>query len=237
MRSQLFLREVCPYSTMSSDRRQVASHRRRRGWNCYGWIISVAVASQIVLLAKSFSPPASAPFSLQRRRLPVVQISCPPRRDRSNCKFALGAPASRFDPVDVHGGDDSTSAGEQQISWDLVPKDTPAHEHMSKKDQVILALVSVGSILGLTGLIAFSGPGAWRYFLAGGICAAASHAIPVPIDVVKTRMQVDPKLADLHFEATDRLSRRRPRLFVGGSRAHYGDGDGWKTMNTSCCCC
>jgi hypothetical protein len=205
VRSQLLLlRELYPCSTMLSDRRQEARHRRRKGWNCYRWIISVAIASQIVLLAKSFSPQASAPFSLQRRRLPSVQrISCPHSRNRSNCNFSLGAPASRLDPVDLHGGDDSISAGEQRVIWNLVQKDTPAQEHMSRKDRILLGLVPVGTILVYTGLVTFSGPGAWRYYLAGGICAAASHSIPVPIDVVKTRIQVDPKLADLHFmEAT-----------------------------------
>jgi hypothetical protein len=204
MRSQLFLRELYPCSTMSSDRRQDGTRRRRRGWNCYRWIISVAIASQIVLLARSFSPQASAPFSLHRRRLPGVQRNpCQHRRNRYNCNFALGVPASRLDPVDIHGGDDSISAGEQQVSWNLVQKDTPAHEHMSRKYQILLGLAPVGSILAFTGLVKLSGPGAWRYYLAGGICAAASHAFPVPIDVVKTRIQVDPKLADLHFmEAT-----------------------------------
>jgi hypothetical protein len=205
MRSQLLLRELYPCSTMSSDRRQDGTRRRRRAWNCHRWIISVAIASQIVLLAKSFSPQqASAPFSLQRRRLPGVQRNpCQHRRNRSNCNFALGVPASRLDPVDIHGGDDSISDGEQGVIWNLVQKDTPAHEHMSRKDQILLGLAPVGSILAFTGLVTLSGPGAWRYYLAGGICAAASHAIPVPIDVVKTRIQVDPNLADLHFlEAT-----------------------------------
>jgi hypothetical protein len=32
-----------------------------------------------------------------------------------------------------------------------------------------------------------SSPGSWRYFLAGGLCAASSHALPTPIDVVKVR--------------------------------------------------
>jgi solute carrier family 25 (mitochondrial phosphate transporter), member 3 len=32
-----------------------------------------------------------------------------------------------------------------------------------------------------------------RFFLAGGICAAFSHGITTPIDVVKTRQQVDPR--------------------------------------------
>lgn len=33
----------------------------------------------------------------------------------------------------------------------------------------------------------------WRYFVAGGICAACSHGITTPIDVVKTKMQTSPE--------------------------------------------
>jgi solute carrier family 25 (mitochondrial phosphate transporter), member 3 len=33
----------------------------------------------------------------------------------------------------------------------------------------------------------------YRYFVAGGICAACSHGITTPIDVVKTKMQADPQ--------------------------------------------
>ena len=32
-----------------------------------------------------------------------------------------------------------------------------------------------------------------RYFAAGGISAAASHGITTPVDVVKTKMQINPK--------------------------------------------
>jgi len=48
-------------------------------------------------------------------------------------------------------------------------------------------------------IILKSSPGSWRFFLAGGLCAAISHTIPTPIDVVKTRKQVDPRLVDQSF--------------------------------------
>jgi hypothetical protein len=34
----------------------------------------------------------------------------------------------------------------------------------------------------------------YRYFIAGGTCAAFSHGITTPIDVVKTRIQSDSKV-------------------------------------------
>lgn len=49
-----------------------------------------------------------------------------------------------------------------------------------------------------------SSPGSWRFFLAGGLCAAISHTIPTPVDVVKTRKQVDPTLTDKSFLETGR---------------------------------
>jgi len=36
----------------------------------------------------------------------------------------------------------------------------------------------------------------YRYFVAGGTCAAFSHGITTPIDVVKTKLQADPKKYD-----------------------------------------
>jgi len=34
----------------------------------------------------------------------------------------------------------------------------------------------------------------YRYFVAGGVCAATSHGITTPIDVVKTKMQAQPEV-------------------------------------------
>lgn len=37
----------------------------------------------------------------------------------------------------------------------------------------------------------------YRFFVAGGTCAAISHGITTPIDVVKTRIQANPKVSEL----------------------------------------
>lgn len=34
----------------------------------------------------------------------------------------------------------------------------------------------------------------YRFFVAGGTCAAISHGITTPIDVVKTRIQAQPEV-------------------------------------------
>jgi len=50
---------------------------------------------------------------------------------------------------------------------------------------------SSGQLLKIRG--GSSGDGVdWRYFVAGGLCAATSHGITTPIDVIKTRMQQMP---------------------------------------------
>ena len=37
-----------------------------------------------------------------------------------------------------------------------------------------------------------------RYFVAGGTCAAISHGITTPIDVVKTKIQAKPKVRTMY---------------------------------------
>jgi solute carrier family 25 phosphate transporter 3 len=36
----------------------------------------------------------------------------------------------------------------------------------------------------------------YRYFVAGGTCAAISHGITTPIDVVKTKIQANPTVSE-----------------------------------------
>jgi hypothetical protein len=56
---------------------------------------------------------------------------------------------------------------------------------ISPKDRALLVAMSAAVVAAFAALLSVSGVGAWRYFLAGGICAATSHAITTPIDVVK----------------------------------------------------
>mmetsp|Transcript_25283 Transcript_25283/g.50345 ORF Transcript_25283/g.50345 Transcript_25283/m.50345 type:complete len:387 (+) Transcript_25283:144-1304(+) len=51
------------------------------------------------------------------------------------------------------------------------------------------ALAALGATFAV--LVRLSGAGLWRYYLAGGACACLSHALTTPIDVIKTRQQVD----------------------------------------------
>ena len=74
-----------------------------------------------------------------------------------------------------------------------------AHDSITARDLATMGAFVVAVTVALAGLVSVSGPGGWKYYLAGGLCAAASHVIPVPIDVVKTRKQVDPALARQTF--------------------------------------
>jgi solute carrier family 25 phosphate transporter 3 len=59
----------------------------------------------------------------------------------------------------------------------------------------------------------------YRYFLSGGLCAAASHGVTTPIDVVKTRIQAEPDVfkGDNLFESTKIiLERDGPQALLGG---------------------
>ena len=56
------------------------------------------------------------------------------------------------------------------------------------KNKIKVASAVTALFVAFSTLIACSGKGAWRYYLAGGICAAISHAITTPVDVIKVRI-------------------------------------------------
>ena len=58
----------------------------------------------------------------------------------------------------------------------------------------------------------------YRYFVAGGTCAAFSHGITTPIDVVKTKLQADPKVRNYACFVGEKEKRRSRELMI-----HEGD--------------
>ncbi|KAF9046398.1 mitochondrial carrier [Panaeolus papilionaceus] len=56
------------------------------------------------------------------------------------------------------------------------------------------------------------------FFLAGGLCATLSHGALTPIDVVKTRIQIDPNFKGLSFASGVRqvISQEGPRTLLTG---------------------
>eukprot|EP00290_Baffinella_frigidus_P000860 CAMPEP_0180174280 /NCGR_PEP_ID=MMETSP0986-20121125/36061_1 /TAXON_ID=697907 /ORGANISM="non described non described, Strain CCMP2293" /LENGTH=341 /DNA_ID=CAMNT_0022126597 /DNA_START=114 /DNA_END=1139 /DNA_ORIENTATION=- len=79
----------------------------------------------------------------------------------------------------------------------------------------MLDTVHVGAILEAA---ATGGPEAYKFFLAGGISASASHGWTVPIDVVKTRLQTDERLqgSNIISAAGKILSTEGPGALASG---------------------
>jgi len=81
------------------------------------------------------------------------------------------------------------------IETDLAPISTDNLDIQSKtsdtatreQGRAFLARISVLFSVVVLAVLKMSPSGAWRYYLAGGICASTSHAITTPIDVVKVR--------------------------------------------------
>mmetsp|Transcript_10709 Transcript_10709/g.25536 ORF Transcript_10709/g.25536 Transcript_10709/m.25536 type:complete len:499 (-) Transcript_10709:48-1544(-) len=127
-------------------------------------------------------------------------------------------PQSPFSSSSNEGPNESTSSS----SWDEIFATTavstnnhngmvgnqqqlPKHDELTVVDKSIIVGCATFVVVAFTTILRVSEPGSWRYFLAGGMCAMVSHAIPTPIDVIKTRKQVDPRLADKGFLAAGRI--------------------------------
>lgn len=83
-----------------------------------------------------------------------------------------------------------------------IPTISTVNSQITTVDKLRMATFLCCSINVFLALVLKSSPGSWRFFLAGGLCAAISHTIPTPVDVVKTRKQVDPSLVDKSFLET-----------------------------------
>lgn len=115
--------------------------------------------------------------------------------------------SSRSSGLCIHHGsiakqypnDKTTSALEMVPTYDGAPYlqtnatavdqkdyDKEKRKTMKKRMNRIKVSMAISSMfVAFLFLIFISGPGQWRYYLAGGICAAVSHAITTPVDVIK----------------------------------------------------
>jgi len=91
-------------------------------------------------------------------------------------------------------------------------------DNFTWKDRAAIGATVTVTVLAFWGLLTASGPGGWRYFLAGGLCATFSHSITTPIDVVKTRQQVDPGLKEKGMiKSTLKIVRKEgPQALLAG---------------------
>jgi len=179
--------------TMMAERRCLRRSLSTTFWQCAFLVIAA------LQLVHGFVPVRSPSFRLNERR--VLDL---PRLQRADFQFSLATTAGGSSHHHQSTGDSTETSQQERLKWNkvLVPNSMETehlHDRMTMADKVSLVSITAFGILAFAWLIRASGPGAWRYYLAGGICAATSHSIPVPVDVVKTRKQVDPKLYKLNF--------------------------------------
>jgi len=80
---------------------------------------------------------------------------------------------------------DSRNQSWEDIRWNPSIAAENDHNDINALDKSVMAGTLLAGILSVYALFSLTAPGSWRFFAAGGICAATSHAIPTPIDVVK----------------------------------------------------
>ncbi len=135
-----------------------------------------------------------------QHHLPCSSFNCRTRKIKS---FSVIYADAQHPPSHLSGavpgqniGNSSNNNGADflnSIGGDLSIESTTDHKDTIRRNKKIeknkrKVTAAVTALLGAcTALIAFSGEGAWRYYLAGGICAAISHAVTTPVDVIKVR--------------------------------------------------
>ena len=158
---------------------------------------SFAVSTLLVVESNGFALP------------PVISIRNLPRFSSFQDRRPWSAGRRRnahFSPdheallVPVSGAlNDSTNSWEAVVNPQYVSD--AKHESITVLDKVFIGGTCIAVALSLYGIIFLTAPGAWRYFCAGGICAATSHAIPTPIDVIKVS-HVLTEFVSSHYDVT-----------------------------------
>lgn len=127
----------------------------------------------------------SVPFNAATNPTPQPSSSTPtPSSPNHSSQF-------QQHPTSMHRASSSPSSSPSPL-WNeifdppvVATSNMPAHDDLTVIDRVLLTGCGALTLSAFLLLALFSAPGSWRYFLAGGVCAATSHAIPTPIDVIK----------------------------------------------------
>ena len=75
-------------------------------------------------------------------------------------------------------------------AWSSIFNPLSSSVQTENTDMTAVDMLRVATFVGCTTtailiMVFLLAPGCWRFFLAGGLCAAISHTIPTPVDVVK----------------------------------------------------
>lgn len=127
------------------------------------------------------------PYSIGTRN-PRISLSVPIQDHQLNAfSFGLENDSELQAQPSFFYNENSTEPGP---AWSSVLLPTAQALPVEQTGMTTVEKIRIATVLGAAAsaflaLILKSSPGSWRFFLAGGLCAAVSHTIPTPVDVVK----------------------------------------------------
>jgi len=154
-------------------------------------LILAAVA--VLIVEESYGltlpPPIQARTCRQQSMKLVDRRPWSPEKRRRKAFGMQGGHAAT--PISISGP--SISNSDSKDSWEdiMIPTyvgvSETEHDKLTSLDKVVIGGTCIATVFSIYAIFFLTAPGAWRFFCAGGICAATSHAIPTPIDVIKVR--------------------------------------------------
>ena len=96
----------------------------------------------------------------------------------------VAATSAASESMEINGSS-STATKDEKKKASKSNKVQHAQNEITSADRAVLWTALAGIVAAFAAVTQISGPGAWKYYVAGGICAAFSHGITTPIDVVK----------------------------------------------------
>jgi hypothetical protein len=97
----------------------------------------------------------------------------------------VAATSAASESMEINSSSSSTGTKDEKKKASKSNKVQHAQNEITSSDKAVLWTAVAGIVAAFAAVTQISGPGAWKYYVAGGICAAFSHGITTPIDVVK----------------------------------------------------